>query len=279
MGAGAAVGAGTAAAAGGLSTGTGLAVGLGASGLLSGLGSLFGSSQSSSAAKEAAQTELSIYEQNAANLSPYNTAGQSVLPSLETAASAQPSTNYLAKAAASQPTSMLTEAGLQQAPGYQFQLNQGLKAVQSANAAKGLGVSGASLKGAATYATGLADSNYQNMFNDYQTQFQNYLNLNTAAQSNLTNTFNRLSGVASLGEGAAAQTAAQGTQAGAVSANYLNQAGLDTAAGTTGATNAITGAANNYLSYSALQSFLPSATSGLQGSQAQGAGTSTSQYF
>lgn len=244
-----------------------LAAAVAGSGALSAGSSLLGSGKSSSASKSASNLQLQMYEQNAQNLSPYNQAGQSVLPSLEAAATAQPATNYLAQAASSQPTSMLTEAGLQQAPGYQFQLNQGLKAVQSANAAKGLGMSGASLKGAATYATGLADSNYQNLFNNYQTQFQNYLNLNTAAQSNLTNTYNRLSGVASLGEGAAAQTASQGTQAANAAGNYLNQAGYSAAAGTTGASSAITSAANNYLTYSALQSFLPSTTGGLQGAQ------------
>lgn len=238
-----------------------------ASGALSAGSSLLGSGKSSSASKEAAQLQEQMYYQTRSDLSPYVSTGTGVLSDLTTAAKAQPTTNYLAQAAANQPTSVITEQGLQQTPGYQFQLNQGLKAVQSANAAKGLGVSGASLKGAATYATGLADSNYQNIFNDYQTQFQNYLNLNTAAQSNLTNTYNRLYQTASLGENAAAQTGTQGTAAAATAGNYLNQAGLSSAAGTTGASNAITGAANNYLTYSALSNYLNPTTQGAQAGQ------------
>jgi hypothetical protein len=50
---------------------------------------------------------------------------------------------------------------LQNSPGYQFALDQGLKSTQSGYAARGLGTSGAALKGAAQYATGLAQQTYQ----------------------------------------------------------------------------------------------------------------------
>lgn len=52
-------------------------------------------------------------------------------------------------------------AALEQSPGYQFALDQGLKSTQSGYAARGLGTSGAALKGAAQYATGLAQQTYQ----------------------------------------------------------------------------------------------------------------------
>jgi hypothetical protein len=84
----------------------------------------------------------------------------------------------------------MNETMLQQTPGYQFNLTQGLKSVQNSAAARGLGVSGAALKGAAGYATGLADSTYQN-------QFAN-------AQTNRTTAYNMLSGQQTLGENAAA---------------------------------------------------------------------------
>jgi hypothetical protein len=69
----------------------------------------------------------------------------------------------------------MTQAELAATPGYQFTLNQGLQAVQNSAAAKGLGVSGAALKGAADYATGLADSTYQTQFNIAQQRWQDQL--------------------------------------------------------------------------------------------------------
>ena len=53
-----------------------------------------------------------------------------------------------------------------------------------------MGVSGAALKGASTFATGLADSTYQNQFSN--------------AVTNQTNAYNRLAGLVNTGENAAA---------------------------------------------------------------------------
>ncbi|MCW2264154.1 hypothetical protein M2305_000101 [Gluconobacter cerinus] len=60
----------------------------------------------------------------------------------------------------------LTESQLQATPGYKFNLQQGEQAATNSAAARGLANSGAAQKGAATYASGLADSTYQNQFND-----------------------------------------------------------------------------------------------------------------
>ena len=87
---------------------------------------------------------------------------------------------------------------MRQTPGYQFTLAQGLKATQSAAAARGLGVSGSALKGAGTYATGLADKTYLDQFNVAQQRFGDVLNLNTAQQGNLQAQFGRLSGLATI---------------------------------------------------------------------------------
>jgi hypothetical protein len=117
-------------------------------------------------------------------------------------------------------------------------------------------VSGASLKGAATYATGLADSTYQNQFNNAQSRFADYLSLNTGQQTNLSNQFNRLNSLASLGESAASMTGQQGTTAASNYGNYTTQAGADTAAGLKGVSSAATSGVNSYLSYNALQNYL-----------------------
>lgn len=212
-------------------------------------GSILASNTAAGASKSAAALQQDQYKTTRSDLLPYNTAGQGVLDALTGVALAGPNgggTDYLAQAAGMQPGQM-TEAELEATPGYQFNLSQGLKSTQSAAAARGLGVSGAALKGAATFATGLADSTYQNQFNNAQTRFQNSVNLNTAQQSNISNQYNRLAGVAQLGENAAATTGAQGTQAAASAGTLLSSAGQTSASGTLGVTNSVTGAANNYL--------------------------------
>lgn len=109
---------------------------------------------------------------------------------------------------------------LEKTPGYQFTKIQGLKAVQNGAAARGLGASGAALKGAADFTTGLADRTYQGAYD-------------------------RLMGVLNTGENAAAQTGVQGNSlvgaqvanttgganAQAASYNALGQAGANAANG------------------------------------------------
>lgn len=220
-----------------------------AGGALSGIGSLVGSSETASAQKQAANTQLQMYQQTAANLSPYNTAGQSATSSALSLAQGSPTgggPDYISQAAQNTPYNVLTQAGLEQTPGYQFINTQGLKATQAAAAARGLGVSGAALKGAASYATGLASNTYQNQFNDAQQQFTDYLNLNASQQNQLTNQFNRLNSLSTIGENAAAQTGAQGTQAASNYGNYLSQSGQSTGGGTVAASNAASNALNQY---------------------------------
>lgn len=229
--------------------GVGAAI-LGAGALSAGT-SLLGSSQSSSAAKQASDLQKQMYYQTRSDLSPYTSAGTNVLGDLTSLAQSGATgggPDYVTQASQNLPGQM-TQAELEQTPGYQFTLNQGLKATQASAAARGLGVSGAALKGAATYATGLADSTYQNQFNNAQTRFNDYINLNTAQQGNLTNQYNRLQGVANLGESAGAQTGVTGAQLSNAAGNYLNQAGQATQAGTQGTGNTLANALSNYAGY------------------------------
>ena len=233
-------------------------------GVLGAGASLIGSSKASSAANNAAALQQQQYQTTRGDLLPYNTTGQNALSGAYNLAQSGPTgggPDYISQANAIQPGQM-NETQLEATPGYQFDLTQGLQSTQSAAAARGLGVSGAALKGAATFATGLADNTYQNQFNVAQQRFANNLNLNTAQQGNLTNQFNRYNSIATLGENAGAQTGAQGTQAAATAGNYLNQAGLASAAGTQGVANAVTGGVNSYLGYNALQQALNPTTGG-----------------
>ena len=188
-----------------MSIGTGTAIAGG--GILSGLGSIFGSSQQSQAAIQAAQIQAAaaheatqlqrdIFTQTTQNLSPWLQAGQTALaPLLQMVTSGQISslpnvpqaqTNaqelFGPQSAAPSPFWGMSQftptmAQLSQTPGYQFTLQQGLQGTKNAYAAQGLGGSitgrqaspGGPLSSAITqYASGLAS-------NTFNQQFQNWL--------------------------------------------------------------------------------------------------------
>src|ERR1700743_1328545 len=178
------------------------------SAVIGGVGSAIASSNASgaqkSAANKAAATQQNMFNQTQANLSPYMTAGRGDLNALTSAANAA--------GPATLKTFDPSQAWLESTPGYQFNMQQGLKATQNSAAARGLGVSGAALKGAANYSTGLAQSNYGTYAN----------NLLAGAQ---------------LGESAAAQTGQAGTAAANAESNNTTGAGSAVAAGATGAAN------------------------------------------
>jgi hypothetical protein len=189
--------------------------------------SIMGANAQADAAQASADAQMKMYKQTRADLLPYNQQGQAAGAMLG---------NRLTELTS---PIVMDQATLRNTPGYQFNLSQGLKSVQNGAAARGLGLSGAAMKGAAAYATGLADSTYQNQFNN--------------ANTNQTNAYNRLIGVTQLGENAAAQTGAYGTQTAANVGNSLIQGGNAQAAGYLGAANALTNGVNSYAQYNALQ--------------------------
>jgi hypothetical protein len=71
----------------------------------------------------------------------------------------------------------ISQQVLDNTPGYQFTLGQGLESTQNSAAARGLANSGAALKGAASYATGLANDTYQSQYNDLLSTAQGYSGL------------------------------------------------------------------------------------------------------
>lgn len=152
------------------------------------------------------------------------------------------------------------EASLAATPGYQFTLNQGLKGVRNTASARGLGLSGAQLKAAAGYTTGLADSTYGQQFgralDTYNANLQGYNTRFNAFQTQQQNTYNKLLGVAQLGENAAAQTGSMGTQTAGQIGNNLIGAGNASAAASMATGNAISGGVNNIAQYYALKSII-----------------------
>ena len=184
------------------------------------------------AQKYSADQQMKMYDTTRADLMPYQAAGQVASNKLMTSMDDLTKPIYM------------DETNLQNTPGYQFNLSQGLKATQNSAAARGLGTSGAALRGAATFATGLADSTYQN-------QFSNEV-------ANRTNKYNMLMGSVNSGQNAAAQTGTAGTTiAGNIGQGAINTAnaignntvagGTARAAGLTGAAASLTNGVNNYL--------------------------------
>jgi len=89
-------------------------------------------------------------------------------------------------------------------PGYQFRLEQGMRALNASAAAKGMGMSGANIKGATEYGQNLGSQEYQNAFTRYQT--------NRAAQ--LDPLFKLYSGGQASAAGSASQAGALGQNLG-----------------------------------------------------------------
>lgn len=177
------------------------------------------------AANTAAQTQLSMYNQTRSDLEPYRQIGQNAYDVL------QPKLKELTDGVSIDPNV------LKDSDYYRFTENQGLKAVQNAAAARGLGSSGAALKGATAYAQGLATGTYKDAFN--------------MATTNQTNTYNRLKGLIDTGQNAAAQTGNAGSSAATGAANAQIGAGNAQAAGYNAMGGAVANAANNIGGYAA----------------------------
>jgi hypothetical protein len=209
--------------------------------------SIFGASQQASAAQAGIQAQQQMYGQGlnfaqqqagnaASTLNPFISAGQTALGQYQQALPGL--------------TKPFDPSMLSQTPGYQFTLGQGLKSTQNSFAAQGLGSSGAALKGAAAYSTGLAQ-------NTYNQQFQNYLEQNSQIGNLLYQPVN--AGVSAAGQlaGAYSQLGTAGL-GGAVStgqgvASSLAGYGNALAGGAAGVSNSLSSGLQNYQLYSLLQ--------------------------
>ncbi len=89
---------------------------------------------------------------------------------------------------------------LQNTPGYQFQLGQGLQSINQSAAANGSLLSSGQLKGLNNYAQDYASTGYQAAWDRAQQAYQNAFNRNLSGKQN---TYNMLSGVVSGGQAAA----------------------------------------------------------------------------
>lgn len=197
-------------------------------------------STQAAAADRAAASAKAQYDQTRTDLAPYRAYGTTA------------GNDLMARLPGLSATFNPSGADLENTPGYKFTLDQGLKAVQNGATAKGLGVSGAAMKGATDYATGLADKTYLDQFN--------------VDQTNKNNAFNKLLQVTGVGANAANQTGQFGANATQSANNFATTGAAATAAGTVGGANAInngiTSGINNYNQYGLINRLLPNAQNG-----------------
>jgi hypothetical protein len=225
--------------------GTAAIAGIGGS-LISANASKSAANTQAAAADLASQNSLDEFNNTRATLAPFVDAGTTGVSALQSSLGLGGSgPNLLAANGINGLTFQPTTAQLTATPGYQFDLNQGLQGVANSNAAQGLGISGAALKGAANYATGLAN----NTLTTQQGIFQ----------QNLGNVLNPLQNITGTGENAGATTGQQGITAVGNSNTALIGGANASAAGTVGSANALSGglssigsAPTNYLLYNQL---------------------------
>lgn len=115
----------------------------------------------------------------------------------------------------------------QYSPAYQFQRQQGMQGTLNGTAAGQGALSGAAQQALVGFNQNYANTAFGNAFNQYQTQ-----------QGNI---YNRLAGVAQLGQTSAADTGQQGTSIAANTGQAISNVGSAQAAGQVGVANAISG--------------------------------------
>lgn len=215
------------------------------SSLIGGAASIFGAQSAAdaqtTAANNATALQREMFNKTQENLQPYINTGTNALADL----------SKLSTTFANNPIA-LDQDWLESTPGYKWNLAQGNKSVINSMAARGLGSSGSAIRGGATFASGLADSTYQNQFSNELANRQFQLG---AATTPVT-----------IGESAAANlgTIAQNTGA-QMGSNIIGagnaQAGADIATG-----NAISGTSNALVSsLLARQLFSPPTAGASQG--------------
>lgn len=146
-----------------------------------------------------------------------------------------------------------------ESPGYQFQLDEGIKAVNRAAAARGASGAGGTTKDIMRYAQGLASSDYDQFLNRYYQSLNPYLSLSnlgygaTTATNQLTNNYMNAIAQANIERGQArssAITGALGQLATGIGAFAMPAAGIGTgvaAAGKAAVSPSLSSGATDYL--------------------------------
>lgn len=169
------------------------------------------------ASNNANATQMSMFNQEMANEQPYIAAGKDALSQIQSNMGAW-----------NTPFGM---AQFQEDPAYQFDLQQGEKAITNSSAATGGLVSSGELGGLSNYAGQMFSNEYSNAYNRYV--------------NNISSAYSKLSGVASMGQAAASGANSAAQNAGNnISANQIG-AGNAAGAASIGTANALSGVAGS----------------------------------
>lgn len=180
------------------------------------------------ASQNASNAQLQMFNQTQQNLQPFIQSGQNALPALQSqlgigqGGSFNPNAPLMAPFSASQ---------YQQSPGYGFQMQQGIDAIQNSAAARGGIHGGNTLKSLDQFGQGLANS-------DYQQAYQNYVNRQQQQYGMLNN-------LVGSGQNAAAGLGGLSANVGQSVGSNMIGAGNALAAGQVGSANALTGGLNS----------------------------------
>jgi hypothetical protein len=179
------------------------------------------------AAQQGLEAQERMYEQTRADQEPWRQAGMTALNQLVPLA-----TNY----------QKFGMDQFQQDPGYQFRLNEGLKALDRQAAARGGLISGGALKAASRYGQDYASNEYTNAFNRYQAERNAQLN--------------PLQSLAGIGQSATNYVGDAGQRMGQAQNQNIQSIGNARASGYVGGANALTSALGSYLGYNQGQNYL-----------------------
>lgn len=157
-------------------------------GIIQGEGAKEGANMQATAAKDASQLQYQQFQQQREDQQPWRQAGMNALVGLQ-------DPNFQKD---------FTMDNFQEDPGYNFRLKEGMKALNNAASARGMANSGATVKALGDYNQNAASQEYSNVFNRFN--------------ANRDSRWNKLAGLAGVG-----QTATN--QIGQAGQNYANQAG------------------------------------------------------
>lgn len=177
--------------------------------------------QQQDAAGQASNTVRGMYDQTRSDLLPWQAQGRMSLAQL----------GDLTNGPNSQLLKPFGMEDFKASPGYQFNLEEGMKAINKGAASRGKYYAPSTLQDLGKYAQGTASNEWNNAYGQYN--------------QNMSNIFNRLSSLSSSGQNAATQVGNFGANAASQVGQNQIGAGNAAAAGTVGQANAVTGGLSN----------------------------------
>jgi hypothetical protein len=223
--------------------------------VIGGGAALIGAGIQASAAESAAQTQANalenaqgiqeqMFQQVQQNEAPFLQAGQGAISQLNyLLGTGNPNGSSSAGGFGSLNAPFTAQTFQSMSPAYQFQLQQGRQGVLNQDASQQGAESGAAMKDLISFNQGMANTSFNNAFNQYQTQ--------------QTNTFNRLAGIAGMGQQAGSASATGAPQFAQSIGQTASNIGTAEAAGQVGVANAVSGGLQGATGYYNMSQALP----------------------